>query len=164
MASALAAVHTYGAIRGKMRQEVLGYKPRVDDTMEWDNEEGNGKTIRTTVVVAMGHVLDCLINANRNLREQLSLNGGYYHFSNNEIQLPKFQSSEIPGISILTYLDRIAEHSKCSGSCFAIALVYIDRLLRTQQVVLTYHNVHRILITRLVHLYRNIIMTYTVFF
>lgn len=61
--------------------------------------------------------------------------------------LPKFQSSELPGISILAYLERIAEYSKCSPSCFVIALIYIDRLLRAQDVVLTYFNVHRIVIT-----------------
>jgi hypothetical protein len=62
--------------------------------------------------------------------------------------LPKFQSSELPGISILAYLERIADYSKCSPSCFVIALIYIDRLLRAQDVVLTYFNVHRIIITR----------------
>lgn len=61
--------------------------------------------------------------------------------------LTKFQSSCVPGISVLDYLRRISSYAKCSDSCFVIALIYIDRLIESRGVVLTDLNVHRIVIT-----------------
>lgn len=59
----------------------------------------------------------------------------------------KFQSSYVPGISILAYLERIRKYSRCSDSCFIVALIYIDRVIEIRNVVLTSLNVHRILLT-----------------
>ena len=61
--------------------------------------------------------------------------------------LKKFQSSSIPGISVQDYLHRISSYAKCSDACFIIALIYIDRLIEMQSVVLTDFNIHRILMT-----------------
>ena len=61
--------------------------------------------------------------------------------------LTKFQSSSVPGISVLDYLYRVSNYAKCSDSCFIIALVYLDRLIETRSVALTVLNVHRLIIT-----------------
>ena len=50
---------------------------------------------------------------------------------------------------MLAYLERIKKYARCSDSCFVVALIYIDRLIETQNVVLTSLNVHRLVITSL---------------
>jgi hypothetical protein len=62
-------------------------------------------------------------------------------------RLSLFQSSSIPDISIASYLDRIALYSKCSEACFVVALVYIDRFIDAQEIVVSPFNVHRLFIT-----------------
>ena len=44
-------------------------------------------------------------------------------------------------------LERIFRYASCSGECFVLALVYIDRLIKRRDFVLTSLNVHRIIIT-----------------
>ncbi|CAN0419716.1 unnamed protein product, partial [Ectocarpus fasciculatus] len=61
--------------------------------------------------------------------------------------LTKFQSSSVPGISVLDYLYRVSNYAKCSDSCFIVALVYLDRLIESRAVALTVLNVHRLIIT-----------------
>jgi hypothetical protein len=137
----------------EMGIEAFGWKTNdrgYTDTTGSYCEDASGRL--KYIVATFSKILERLINANiaQGFSYQLPTNGctNNDYFGNDEVKLPKFQSSEIPGISILSYLERIAEHSKCSESSFIIALVYIDRLLRTQRVSLTYFNVHRILITR----------------
>lgn len=52
-----------------------------------------------------------------------------------------------PSISVKSYLERIAKYANCSGECFVLALVYIDRLIQRNNFVINSLNVHRILIT-----------------
>lgn len=61
--------------------------------------------------------------------------------------LSKFQSSYAPGITIISYLERINKYAKCSPNCFIAALIYIDRLVELKNVVLTELNIHRLIIT-----------------
>jgi hypothetical protein len=61
----------------------------------------------------------------------------------------KFQSSYEPDVSVEYYVQRIFKHSKCSDSCLIIMLVYIDRLIESQGLVLTMLNAHRVIITSL---------------
>lgn len=61
----------------------------------------------------------------------------------------KFQSSYEPDVSVEYYIQRIFKHSKCSDSCLIIMLVYIDRLIEKQGLVLTKLNAHRVIITSL---------------
>jgi hypothetical protein len=61
--------------------------------------------------------------------------------------LSKFQSSSVPGISVVDYLQRISSFAKCSDSCFIVALVYLDRLIESRRVALTVLNVYRLMIT-----------------
>lgn len=43
---------------------------------------------------------------------------------------------------------RILKYAACSSECFVLALVYIDRLIQRNDLVLSTLNVHRIIITR----------------
>jgi hypothetical protein len=75
----------------------------------------------------------------RALKPQLMLNDPFV----------KFQSSYEPDVSVEYYIQRIFKHSKCSDSCLVIMLVYIDRLIESQGLVLTMLNAHRVIITSL---------------
>uniref|UniRef100_A0A7N0T3T5 Cyclin n=1 Tax=Kalanchoe fedtschenkoi TaxID=63787 RepID=A0A7N0T3T5_KALFE len=58
-----------------------------------------------------------------------------------------FHGIKAPDLGIQQYLERIFTYSSCSPSCFVIARIYIDRLLKRQSMHLTSLNVHRLLIT-----------------
>lgn len=60
----------------------------------------------------------------------------------------KFHALRPPAISILDYLERVAKYAACSGECFVLALIYIDRIIQTNPTfVVNSLNIHRLLIT-----------------
>jgi len=59
----------------------------------------------------------------------------------------KFHALRPPAITILDYCARIHKYASCSPECFVLALVYIDRLIQRNSLLLTSLNVHRIIIT-----------------
>ncbi|MES1907597.1 MAG: hypothetical protein MHM6MM_000685 [Cercozoa sp. M6MM] len=60
----------------------------------------------------------------------------------------KFHALRPPSISIGDYLERIARYSCCSGECFVLSLIFVDRIIQTNQYFLVNSlNVHRLLIT-----------------
>ncbi|CEO99991.1 Cyclin [Plasmodiophora brassicae] len=60
----------------------------------------------------------------------------------------KFHALRPPSISILDYLERIGKYSACSGECFVLALVYIDRIISSNHnFTVNSLNVHRLLIS-----------------
>ena len=88
----------------------------------------------TAIIEVLSRVLTQLIDLNRNVTSKQQV-------------ITKFQSSYPPTISILAYLERINKYAKCSPNCFIVALIYIDRLIETRNVILSTLNVHRVLIT-----------------
>ena len=56
-----------------------------------------------------------------------------------------FSASYPPKISLYDYLYRIQLYSEIDDSTLIIALIYIDRVCEISTVMLTPHNVHRIL-------------------
>ncbi|XWS58206.1 hypothetical protein CRYUN_Cryun08bG0014700 [Craigia yunnanensis] len=58
-----------------------------------------------------------------------------------------FHGSKSPALSIRQYIERIFKYSKCSNSCFVVALIYIEKFLQLMDAYLTSLNVHRLLIT-----------------
>jgi hypothetical protein len=59
----------------------------------------------------------------------------------------RFDSAYVPEISIEDYVERVQTYSKCSTSVYVIAMVYIDRLIEGEGLVVTQLNVHRLFIT-----------------
>lgn len=59
----------------------------------------------------------------------------------------RFDSAYIPEITIEDYVERVQTYSRCSASVFVIAMVYIDRLIESEGLVVTHLNVHRLFIT-----------------
>lgn len=84
-------------------------------------------------------VLACVLNqlCLRNDRLPMSQKG-----------LSKFHALRPPAISIKDYLQRVAKYAACSGECFVLALVYIDRIIQSNpSFVVNSLNIHRLLIT-----------------
>lgn len=59
----------------------------------------------------------------------------------------KFHALRPPAISILDYCSRIHKYASASPECFVLALVYIDRLIQRNSLLLTSLNVHRVIVT-----------------
>jgi len=66
----------------------------------------------------------------------------------NQKNVSKFHALRPPAITIKDYLSRIAKYAACSGECFVLALVYIDRIIQSNPTfVVNSLNIHRLLIT-----------------
>jgi len=66
----------------------------------------------------------------------------------NQKNVSKFHALRPPAITIKDYLLRIAKYAACSGECFVLALVYIDRIIQANPTfVVNSLNIHRLLIT-----------------
>lgn len=66
----------------------------------------------------------------------------------NTTPITRFHALRPPQITVKYYLQRIGKYSNCSEECFVLALIYIDRLIRTNTSFLVNSlNVHRLLIT-----------------
>ena len=63
-------------------------------------------------------------------------------------RITEFDSETIPSNSMEDYVKRIAKYSLCSDSCFALALIYINRLIRMNpHLAISPYNMHRIFVT-----------------
>ena len=59
----------------------------------------------------------------------------------------RFESAYAPEISIEAYVERVYKFSKASNCVYVIAMIYIDRLIEGEGLVVTALNVHRLFIT-----------------
>jgi len=60
----------------------------------------------------------------------------------------KFHALRPPNISIKEYLSRIAKYALCSGECFVLSLVYVDRIIQgNPNFIVNSLNIHRLLVT-----------------
>jgi hypothetical protein len=57
-----------------------------------------------------------------------------------------FDANTPPKIGVQQYLERIFKYTMCSGECYVLALIYIDRFRKTA-MQLTPFNIHRVIIT-----------------
>ncbi|XWS64552.1 hypothetical protein CRYUN_Cryun05aG0013900 [Craigia yunnanensis] len=81
------------------------------------------------------------------LERSIQRNGKLLDGSKKKDVITIFHGSKTPALSIRRYTKRIFKYSKCSNSCFVVALIYIDRFLQRMNAYLTSLNVHRLLIT-----------------
>jgi len=84
-------------------------------------------------------VLACVLNQLCMRNDRLPMSRG---------AVSKFHALRPPAISIRDYLARVAKYAACSGECFVLALVYIDRIIQANpSFVVNSLNIHRLLIT-----------------
>ena len=65
---------------------------------------------------------------------------------NKNIYLKNFANKNIPTISIKDYLLRLNKHSKVNESTIIIILIYIDRICNMNHFILTYYNIHKLIL------------------
>lgn len=59
-----------------------------------------------------------------------------------------FQSVRVPNISLSSYASRIHEYFRCTGECFVLCLIYIDRIVKhNTDIQVTDLTCHRMLLT-----------------
>jgi len=110
----------------------------VCSTSTYDEEQENhGKA----VVRVLAHVLERMVKQNEQMTENKKDDG------NVTAEVTKYQALKAPGISVYNYLERIRQYANCSSECFILALIYIDRLIQSQEFRLTSLNIHRVILT-----------------
>lgn len=63
----------------------------------------------------------------------------------------RFDSACAPPISLEAYAARLHQHMGCSGGCYVLAFIYLDRLLkRCPDIAISRFNCHRLLLVSLV--------------
>lgn len=68
-----------------------------------------------------------------------------------EYTISYFHTEEIPKISILNYLKRLAHYTQCSEGCLISTLIYIDRVqANNKSFIVNQHSIHRLFLTALV--------------
>ena len=62
-----------------------------------------------------------------------------------------FECISAPSINLYDYIGRIHEYANCSDSCFALAFIYIDRILHgNPNFMLNVRKIHRLVLTAVV--------------
>ena len=62
-----------------------------------------------------------------------------------------FSSNNVPSISIENYLKRIQTYSNIEKNTLIVSLIFIDRLCKLSNLILTYYNIHKILFTAVLY-------------
>ena len=65
---------------------------------------------------------------------------------NKNILLKSFTNKNIPSISIKDYLLRLSKHAKVNESTIILILIYIDRICNMNHFILTYFNIHKLIL------------------
>lgn len=68
-----------------------------------------------------------------------------------------FHSASVPPLPLRDFLERCFLHEwfmrriyryfNCSGECYVLSLIYIDRLIKMDSFVINSHSVYRVIIT-----------------
>nr|XP_043637721.1 cyclin-P3-1 isoform X1 [Erigeron canadensis] len=81
------------------------------------------------------------------LQESVEKNETLLQTTQRKDVLTIFHGSKAPSLTIQQYMERIFKYSRCSPSCFIVAHIYIQRLIQSENIMLTSLTVHRLLIT-----------------
>ena len=65
---------------------------------------------------------------------------------NRNLLLKSFTNKTIPSISIKNYLLRLSKHAKVNESTIILILIYIDRICNMNHFILTYYNIHKLIL------------------
>jgi len=108
-----------------------------DFTTESDDEATSQKSISKHLFNAISRILNQIIHQSKKLPNYLDIIKSQEKMS--------FSSKKIPNISIKDYLKRIQTYTELENSTLILSLIYIDRICQLGNIVLTSHNIHRIL-------------------
>ena len=65
---------------------------------------------------------------------------------NKNFLLKSFTCENIPSISIKDYFLRLSKHTKVNESTIILILIYIDRICNMNHFMLTYYNIHKLIL------------------
>ena len=65
---------------------------------------------------------------------------------NKNYLLKSFTCKNIPSISIKDYFLRLSKHAKVNESTIILILIYIDRICNMNHFILTYYNIHKLIL------------------
>ena len=111
----------------------------ISSTSEYSGSESPSfnKNDNNILLDNISSILESLIEENKNLQNYKE-----------KMKLQKkliFYSREVPSISIKDYLYRINNFSEAEDNTFILALIYIDKICEIASIILSEHNIHRIL-------------------
>ena len=111
----------------------------ISSTSEYSGYESSSfnKNDNNILLDNISSILESLIEENKNLQNY-----------KDKMKLQKkliFYSREVPSISIKDYLYRINNFSEAEDNTFILALIYIDKICEIASIILSEHNIHRIL-------------------
>ena len=106
-------------------------------TTESDEERFSEKSISNHLFNAISKILNQIVHQSKKLPNYLDIIKSQEKMS--------FSSKKVPNISIKDYLKRIQTYSELENSTLIVSLIYIDRICQLGKIVLTSHNIHRIL-------------------
>jgi hypothetical protein len=121
--------------------------PAADQSQRVDWGAVSGTDLLRAVVSALQSV--CAANAGCTLTQfpRPCPERGGAMFALVSVERSVFHSVRIPPMSIFDYAKRIARYSKCSDECFPLALMYIMRYSKRSRFLITFYNIHRLLIS-----------------
>ena len=102
------------------------------------NDDKNEPKIKNKKLIdSISYVLSTILNENKKLKN-------YKEIIKNQSNMV-FSAKSIPSISINDYLTRIQIYSEIEKSTLILALIQIDHICKKSKLILTYHNIHRLL-------------------
>ena len=111
----------------------------ISSTSEYSGSESPSfnKNDNNILLDNISSILESLIEENKNLQN--------YREKMKPQKKLTFYSREVPFISIKDYLYRINNFSEAEDNTFILALIYIDKICEIASIILSEHNIHRIL-------------------
>ena len=111
----------------------------ISSTSEYSGYESSSfnKNDNNILLDNISSILESLIEENKNLQN--------YREKMKPQKKLTFYSREVPFISIKDYLYRIHNFSEAEDNTFILALIYIDKICEIASIILSEHNIHRIL-------------------
>ena len=106
-------------------------------TTESYEECSSEKSISNHLFNAISKILNQIVHQSKKLPNYLDIIKSQEKMS--------FSSKTIPNISIKDYLKRIQTYTELENNTLILSLIYIDRICQMGNIVLTPHNIHRIL-------------------
>ena len=100
-----------------------------NDSLFRKKEESSDRRIISTI----SDLLNNICNENENVSKK--------------DKITYFEMKAIPSISLKDYLFRLYYYSKAEESTMIITLIYIDRLININNLLLTYYNIYKIILS-----------------
>ena len=97
-----------------------------------NNIQNEEEIIKANTIELISDLLNNICEENKTKKEKRN------------ILIKQFTNNNIPSISIKNYLMRLTKHSKIGKSTIIIILIYIDRICKINNLLLTYYNIHKL--------------------